>query len=176
MASTAPISSIVMLVSFVGWSITFLITINLVWEHFFIHSATVVSKMSFASFTIGLLFSTAASIWSFEKLRDRRLLCDKKFDENEVMNYLYKMVRCSSLFTNVHLRSTQCYSECLFLCCQKLRNKMDTAREGGERGILDETRLLVNEHVVKNIHSASNTLFTSNPIQYVQNLINEKTK
>jgi len=53
---------------------------------------------------------------------------------------------------------------------------MDTAREGGERGILDETRLLVNEHVVKNLHSASNSLFASNPVQYVQNFINEKTK
>jgi len=64
----------------------------------------------------------------------------------------------------------------LHLRYQKLRNKMDTAREGGERGILDETRLLVNEHVVKNLHSASNTLFASNPVQYVQNFINEKTK
>lgn len=53
---------------------------------------------------------------------------------------------------------------------------MDTAREGGERGILDETRLLVNEHVVKNLHSASNILFTSDPIRYVQNFIDEKTK
>uniref|UniRef100_A0A7S3HCU5 Uncharacterized protein n=1 Tax=Spumella elongata TaxID=89044 RepID=A0A7S3HCU5_9STRA len=105
--------------------------------------------MSFASFTIGLVFSTAASIWSFEKLRDRRLLFDKKFTETEVMNYLYKM---------------------------KLRNKMDTAREGGERGLLDETRVLVNEHVVKNVHSASNNLFSSQPLQAFKKFIEENTK
>jgi len=63
------------------------------------------------------------------------------------------------------------------LCCwQKLRNKMDTAREGGERGLLDETRVLVNEHVVKNVHSASNSLFSSQPIQAFKKFIEENTK
>lgn len=49
--------------------------------------------MIYSSFTIGILASTVASIWAVERLRDRRLLCDKKFDEKEVMGYLYKMVR-----------------------------------------------------------------------------------
>lgn len=53
---------------------------------------------------------------------------------------------------------------------------MDTAREGGERGLLDETRVLVNEHVVKNVHSASNELFASQPLQAFKKFIEEKTK
>ena len=48
--------------------------------------------MSFGPFVIGLIGSTVGSICIFERLRDRRLLCSKKFDENEVTNYLYKMV------------------------------------------------------------------------------------
>lgn len=48
--------------------------------------------MIYSAFAIGILSSTVASVWAFEKLRDRRLLCDKKFDEKEVMGYLYKMV------------------------------------------------------------------------------------
>ena len=53
---------------------------------------------------------------------------------------------------------------------------MDTAREGGERGLLDETRVLVNEHVVKNVHSASNNLFSSQPLQAFKKFIEENTK
>jgi hypothetical protein len=51
---------------------------------------------------------------------------------------------------------------------------MDVAREGGDRGVLNDTRLLVNEHVVKNIHAGSNSLFSSNPFKSIQKFIAEK--
>lgn len=50
------------------------------------------STMIYSAFGVGVFTSLVVSVWSFERLRDRRLLCDKKFDEQEVLSYLYKMV------------------------------------------------------------------------------------
>ena len=49
-------------------------------------------KAMSAQFCVGLLFSGATSFLILEKLRDRRLLCEKKFDEKELNDYVYRMV------------------------------------------------------------------------------------
>lgn len=51
-------------------------------------------------FCVGLLFSTASSFVILEKLRDRRLLCEKKFDEGQLNDYIYRQVRGVSVIHN----------------------------------------------------------------------------
>jgi hypothetical protein len=48
--------------------------------------------MIYSSFGVGFLTSVGALFYINEKLRDRQFLCDKKFDEEEVRNYKYRMV------------------------------------------------------------------------------------
>jgi hypothetical protein len=48
--------------------------------------------MIFASFSIGLLTSTVASILVIEKIRDRKFIFEQKYDSREVSGYFYNMV------------------------------------------------------------------------------------
>jgi hypothetical protein len=50
------------------------------------------TAMIYSSFGVGFLTSVGALFYINEKLRDRQFLCDKKFDEEEVRNYKYRMV------------------------------------------------------------------------------------
>lgn len=50
-------------------------------------------NMIFASFSIGLLTSTVASILVIEKIRDRKFIFEQKYDSREVSGYFYNMVR-----------------------------------------------------------------------------------
>lgn len=53
---------------------------------------------------------------------------------------------------------------------------MDTAREGGDKGLLNDTKLLVNEHVVKHVQSASNSVFENNTFDTIKKFIEDKMK
>lgn len=53
--------------------------------------------MIFASFSIGLLTSTVASILVIEKIRDRKFIFEQKYDSREVSGYFYNMVRVTYL-------------------------------------------------------------------------------
>jgi len=90
-------------------------------------------KMSFGSFTVGLLSSTVFSIVVLEKLRDRKLLCEHKFDEGEVNSYLYNM---------------------------KLKNLIDATKEKRESAPTADARRFVNENIVKNLRNSFDTVFS----------------
>ena len=50
-------------------------------------------EMSVAgSFFVGIIASSATSFMILERLRDRSLLFEAKFDDREITSYVYKMV------------------------------------------------------------------------------------
>ena len=52
--------------------------------------------MVWSSFLVGVISSTITSVIVYERVRDRGLLCEKKFDDSEIRSYTYKMVFFSS--------------------------------------------------------------------------------
>lgn len=44
------------------------------------------------SFIVGIIASSATSFMILERLRDRSLLFEAKFDDREITSYVYKMV------------------------------------------------------------------------------------
>jgi hypothetical protein len=40
----------------------------------------------------GFISSTVTTVLVYERIRDRSLLCEKKFDDSEIRSYTYKMV------------------------------------------------------------------------------------
>ena len=41
---------------------------------------------------MGVVSSTVTTVLVYERIRDRSLLCEKKFDDSEIRSYTYKMV------------------------------------------------------------------------------------
>lgn len=48
--------------------------------------------MVWGSFFVGVISSTVTTVLVYERIRDRSLLCEKKFDDSEIRSYTYKMV------------------------------------------------------------------------------------
>jgi len=66
--------------------------------------------MVLSSFIVGAFASTVTSILIYEKLRDRRFLFEKKFNENDISEYIYKAVCCIKYRFVLHHR----YNDIIF--------------------------------------------------------------
>jgi len=67
-----------------------------------------------------------------EKLRDRRLLCEYKFDEDEVQSYLYNM---------------------------KLKSRMEDLKHTSESLPVGDARRFIDRNIVQAVRGQTNTLF-----------------
>ena len=59
---------------------------------------------------------------------------------------------------------------------QQLRSKMHEAQQKGDHKPFAAVRNFVNENIVKNIHSSSNTLFSQDPVHAIKKMIGSADK
>jgi hypothetical protein len=52
------------------------------------------SPVIFSSFAVGIVVSLGTSFAVLERLRDRKLMCEAKYDENVLAKYKYNEVCC----------------------------------------------------------------------------------
>mmetsp|Transcript_4893 Transcript_4893/g.6752 ORF Transcript_4893/g.6752 Transcript_4893/m.6752 type:complete len:115 (+) Transcript_4893:15-359(+) len=99
--------------------------------------------MVLSSFLVGAFASTITSVLIYEKLRDRRFLFEKKFNEKDISEYVYKTV-----------------------LEDRIRQKQNQRQSISEK----ETKKHYNELLISSINIASEFLFQKLPAMIPSNL------
>ena len=106
-----------------------------------------------SAFGVGLLFSATTTYYISNGLRERKLLCRQKYDEDNLKAYYYELVSHQNLYSNICCNDTPQF-------IQQLKEKVLKEKTGNPNPYYENARKAINENVVPNVQNVANKLFS----------------